>query len=65
MFSASSREKLNVAWVKSFVPKLKNSARSARVPARMQARTTSIIVPNENGTEMPKLLLNPLFDAHD
>ena len=50
LFSASSLEKENVAWVRSFVPKDMNSASSAMRPALMQALTTSIMVPNLNGT---------------
>jgi hypothetical protein len=46
LFSASSRENEKVAWVRSLVPKEKNSASCARDSARMQARTTSIMVPN-------------------
>jgi hypothetical protein len=46
LFSASSRENEKVAWVRSLVPKEKNSAISAMRCARMQARTTSSIEPN-------------------
>ena len=35
-----------VAWVRSFVPKEKIEATSARFSARMHARTTSTMVPN-------------------
>ena len=50
LVSASSRENENVACVRSLVPKDMNSASSAIRPARMQARTTSTMVPNLNGT---------------
>ena len=53
LFSASSRENENVACVRSLVPKEKNSATSARFSARMQARTTSTMVPNLHGTCTP------------
>jgi len=53
LFSASSRENEKVAWVRSLVPNEKNSASSARFSARMQARTTSIIVPNLQSTLTP------------
>ena len=53
LFSASSREKEKVAWVRSLVPKEKNSASSARLSARMQARTTSIMVPNLKSRRTP------------
>ena len=55
LFSASSRENEKVAWVRSLVPKEKNSASSARLPARMQERTTSIMEPNLNATLVPYL----------
>ena len=43
--STSSREKPQVIWVRSLVPKEKNSAASAIWPAVSAARGTSIIVP--------------------
>ena len=43
--STSSREKPQPIWVRSFVPKEKNSAASAIWPAFSAARGTSIIVP--------------------
>ena len=46
LFSASSRENENTAWVRSFVPNEKNSALAASFVARVHARTVSIIVPN-------------------
>jgi hypothetical protein len=42
---ASSRLMPNVVWVRSLVPKLKNSALAARSPARRAARGSSIMVP--------------------
>jgi len=41
----SSRLKPNVIWVRSLVPKLKNSALSATASAVKAARGISIIVP--------------------
>src|SRR3712207_7700854 len=43
--STSSREKPQVIWVRSLVPKEKNSADWAISPAVSAARGTSIIVP--------------------
>ena len=43
--STSSREKPQVIWVRSFVPKEKNSALPAIGPAFSAARGTSIMVP--------------------
>jgi hypothetical protein len=42
---ASSREMPSVVWVRSFVPKLKNSASLGELAATMAARGSSIIVP--------------------
>ena len=44
-FPESSRLKANVICVKSFVPKLKKSAKFANFPAKRAARGTSIIEP--------------------
>jgi hypothetical protein len=43
--STSSREKPHVIWVRSLVPKEKNSAAPAISPAAITARGSSIIVP--------------------
>ena len=43
--STSSREKPQVIWVRSLVPKEKNSADPAISPAVMAARGSSIMVP--------------------
>ena len=43
--STSSREKPQTVWVRSLVPKEKNSAASAIWPAVSAARGSSIIVP--------------------
>src|SRR5258708_20370621 len=51
--SASSREKPNVVWVRSLVPKEKNSASCAISPAVSAARGISIMVPNLYGTFTP------------
>ena len=52
--SASSRLKLYVACVRSFVPKLKKDASAATSsPAVKAALTTSIIVPNATRTRTP------------
>ena len=51
--STSSREKPQVIWVRSLVPKEKNSAASAICPAVIAARGTSIIVPISAGNSTP------------
>ena len=43
--STSSRENPNVIWVRSLVPKEKNSATAPMAAASMAARGVSIIVP--------------------
>src|SRR5262245_19952961 len=52
-FPASSREKPNAVWVRSFVPKEKNSAVSASSSATTAARGSSIIVPSVYSTFTP------------
>ena len=49
--SASSREKPSVVCVRSLVPNEKKSAVSAISSARMQARGSSIIVPQRYSTD--------------
>jgi len=45
-----------VVWVRSLVPKLKNSASAAILSATMQARGSSIMVPTLYSTERPFLM---------
>ena len=56
--STSSREKPQVIWVRSLVPKEKNSADLAISPAIIAARGTSIIVPIRVCTSDAGLLLD-------
>ena len=51
--STSSRENPSVVWVRSLVPKLKNSAWAAIRSAIRQARGSSIIVPTEYAISVP------------
>ncbi len=51
--STSSRENAQVIWVRSLVPKEKNSADLAMSPAVTAARGTSIIVPMSAWTSLP------------
>ena len=60
--STSSREKPHAIWVRSLVPKEKNSADAAIRSARNAARGSSIMVPTLNASSTPRLALHLLGD---